>query len=254
MNQGLTTLFVTELRRQWTWISLIIPVAFAALAFLLLMPFGRPVKVYNVADHLITIYSTLLVPLTAVVFSVGLVSNDVKDGWLRTLLVRPISRQHYLLIKLAAVFCSTICVLIGSSAIALAPVLIKYITVPIEFDLLRVLAVLGVAVCQSMLLISILAFFSCWLPSLLNVVALMTWAIASATIDAYLRFQYWKVKWLQLLREYLFPGGFNDAFGVLASRTHVPYTELLWGFAALCAMLALAFWSITKIEIDKGSE
>ena len=61
-------------------------------------------------------------------------------------------------------------------------------------------------------------------------------------------------KWLVILKEYFFPSGFWDSIDVIMAKTGTPVTELTWGFGALALFLALAFWSISVIQVDRGSE
>ena len=57
-----------------------------------------------------------------------------------------------------------------------------------------------------------------------------------------------------LLREFLFPSGFTSALDMILGNVGTPTAELAWGFASLGCVLALAFWSVTRIEVDKSSE
>jgi hypothetical protein len=61
-------------------------------------------------------------------------------------------------------------------------------------------------------------------------------------------------KWLVILKDYLFPSGFWNSIDAIMGKTGTPFAELAWGFGALAIFLALAFWSIAVIQVDKGSE
>jgi len=112
----------------------------------------------------------------------------------------------------------------------------------------------GVFLLQALLIISILALFSCWVPGVFNVVLLAFWAICASAISGYIQLFHATDKWLTILREFLFPDGFSKSVEAINAGMDMPIAELAWGFGTLGIILALAFWSITKIQVDKGSE
>jgi hypothetical protein len=105
-----------------------------------------------------------------------------------------------------------------------------------------------------MLLVSVLALFSCWMPGVFNVVLLSFWWICASTISAYIQAFHAMDKWLTILKEFLFPDGFSKSVDAINAGMGMPTADLAWGFGALGVVLALAFWSITRIQVDKGSE
>jgi ABC-type transport system involved in multi-copper enzyme maturation permease subunit len=209
-------------------------------------------KTFDVAQKLSNLLG-FLVPITSIMFCVGVVANDVKDGWLRTLLIRPLQRQQYLAVKMAVVFCSIwITVLFAGGLPFVAKTVLT--PLPMEFDFLQTVALLGAFVGMSVTYIAILSFFSCWFPGILNVVVLMVWGILNSAAHFYVSTKLWDVQWAVLMEDSIFPSGMFDTVNAIGQRTHAPYGEALWGLAAIAVFLALAFWSVTRIQVDKTTE
>jgi ABC-type transport system involved in multi-copper enzyme maturation permease subunit len=247
-------LYLIELRRQWTVAAYFIPVALALLAFITLFTTAKFAKPYDATRQGVNINLSLVVPLATCLFAVGSIANDVKEGWLRTLLIRPISRQQYLLIKLAAVFTSVVVTILAAGILPNVIVTNFFVKGEVQFELGQYLCLHALLLFQALLYLAILMFFSCWVPGVLNVVVLGVWGMAASGISAYLQFAYWSNKWLTILKDYLFPSGFWDAIDAINAGMSTPVSQLAWGFAALGGFLALAFWSIAIIQVDKSSE
>ena len=254
MKGPLSKLYLIELRRLWTVAAVFIPLGLMLLSSLILFTSTRFSKTYDVARFAASTNITTVVPLAALLFGVALVASDVKDGWLRTLLIRPVSRQNYLLIKLAAVYTSVVITIVIAGILPNVIVSNFFVKGEVVFDLGRVLAVHGVCLLQAMLLVSILALFSCWVPGVFNVVLLAFWWVCASTISAYIQAFHAMDKWLSILRDFLFPGAFSKSVDAINAGMGTPIAELAWGLGALGVVLALTFWSITKIQVDKGSE
>jgi ABC-type transport system involved in multi-copper enzyme maturation permease subunit len=247
-------LFLVEFRRQWTIAAYFVPVALAALSFLMAIGSSRMQPAYDVAQQAISLILNFVLPLSAVIFCVGTISNDVKDGWLRTLLIRPITRQQYLVVKLAAVYSSVVITIIVAGILPNAITAAFITRTAVQFDLAQVVYLHMLMLLQGLLYVVILLFLSCWLPGAFNVIGLALWAILAASLGSYIQYVHWMDKWLVVLKDYFFPSGFWDSVDVVMARTGMPVTEVAWGFGALAAFLALAFWSISVIQVDKGSE
>lgn len=254
MKGALSKLYLIELRRQWTVAAVFVPVGLLFLSAVVLFTSAKFSKTYDVARFAANVNISLVVPLAASLFGVALVAADVKDGWLRTLLIRPVSRQSYLLIKMAAVYTSVVFTIVIAGILPNVVISNFFVKGEVVFDLGRVLAVHGLCLLQAMLIVSILALFSCWLPGVFNVVLLAFWAICASTISAYLQAFHATDKWLSILKDFLFPDGFSKSVDAINAGMSMSITELAWGFGALGLILALTFWSITKIQVDKGSE
>ncbi|MCX6144520.1 MAG: ABC transporter permease [Ignavibacteriales bacterium] len=254
MKGAIRKLFLIELHRLWPIAAYFVPVMLASLSVLMTFATGRMQRQYNVAQQAIMLNLNFVVPLASAIFAIGSVSNDVKDGWLRTLLIRPITRQRYMAVKLAAVYCSLVITIVVAGILPNVAFAVFFSKTPVQFDLARVLYIHALILLQGFLYVVILLFLSCWLPGVFNVIALTFWAILASSISSYIQYVHWMDKWLVILKEYLFPSGFWDSIDVVMARTGTPVAELSWGFGALAIFLALAFWSISVIQVDKGSE
>jgi ABC-type transport system involved in multi-copper enzyme maturation permease subunit len=251
---ALQKLFLVEVRRQWSVAAYFVPVALAALSFLTALLTGRVQREYNFLRQAISLNLDFVLPLAAAIFSVGAISNDVKEGWIRTLLIRPITRQQYLAVKLAAVYSSVVITIVVAGVLPNVAVAAFFTNSPVQFDLARVLSVHALMLLQGFLYVVILLFLSCWLPGAFNVIALALWAIVASALGAYIQVVHWMDKWLVILKDYFFPSGFWDSIDAITGRMAAPVAELAWGFGALAVFLALAFWSISVIQVDKSSE
>ncbi len=254
MKGPFAKLYLIELRRQWTVAAVFVPLGLMLLSAVILFTSAKFSKTYDVARFAASVNISLVVPLAASLFGVALVAADVKDGWLRTLLIRPVSRQNYLLIKMAAVYTSVVFTIVVAGILPNVIVSSFFVKGEVHFDLGRVLAVHGVFLLQAVLIVSLLALFSCWVPGVFNVVVLAFWAICASTISGYIQAFHAMDKWLTILKDFLFPDGFSKSVDAINAGMGTPIAELAWGFGALGVVLALTFWSITKIQVDKGSE
>ena len=254
MNWALLRLYSTELRRQWTIAAFFNPLGLAVLSTLTLLLSARIRPIYDFAQCATEVNVGMIVPLSAVLFCGGIISVDVKEGWLRTLLIRPITRQQYLLIKLAAVFTSVVITIVVAGVIPNIVIGAFFAKGAFQFDPGPVLFAHMIFLLQAMLLIGLLVFFSCWMPGIFNTVLLGMWFIAASMIGAYVQSRFWSSQWLMLLRDFLFPSGFTSSLDMILGKAGTPTSEMAWGFATLGCVLALAFWSVTRIEVDKSSE
>ena len=157
-------------------------------------------------------------------------------------------------VKLAAVYCSVVITVVIAGILPNVAFAAFFSKTPVQFDLGRVLYVHALLFLQGFLYVVILLFLSCWLPGVFNVIVLTLWAILASSISSYIQYVHWMDKWLVVLKDYLFPSGFWDSIDVIMAKTATPVAELSWGFGALAIFLALAFWSISVIQVDKGSE
>jgi ABC-type transport system involved in multi-copper enzyme maturation permease subunit len=231
-----------------------IPLGLALVSAVSLFAMTRLTKDFDVAHSAATIILSFVAPVASCLFAVGMVASDVKDGWLRTLLIRPISRQQYLLIKLAAVYTSIVLTILVAGVLPNFLVAGFFEKGEVRFALGPVLWIHGLALLQALLILSILSFFSCWLPGVFNVLLLAFWAMCASALNGYLQVAYWSNKWLMILGDLLFPSGFSSAADMISGGKGTPFPELGWGLGATGVILALAFWSISKIQVDKSSE
>lgn len=253
MNEQLKRLFVFEFRRQWNLLYLIATVALGLIVYMLTLQSSRWWSTFNINRQ--TTWSCLdfAIPILTGFFSAGMVAFDIKDGWLRTLLIRPVLRQHYLLVRMTSVLSISI---IASLIAGTIPVgIASYVAgKPIDWDLVRLAEIYVMLLGQSILLVAILAFLSCWVPGIFNVVILFLWFLMAEMFDSYATLKFWDNKWVTLAKDYLFPNGFTNSARSIVNEYPFPWADFLWGLGAATAFLALAFWSINRIEVDSTSE
>jgi ABC-type transport system involved in multi-copper enzyme maturation permease subunit len=253
VNSPLRRLFVVELRRQWSVLIPFVPLSLGAIVYIIVSPWNSPQPTYEIARRTALANFQFLIPILTSLFSTGMVAADVKDGWLRTLLIRPITRQEYLVIRMLATLAMTWVALLIAGILPIE-IAAHVSGKPIERDWIRLCELYATIVGQTLLLNGILAFLSCWLPSISNVVILFLWYMTSALLGLYLQTKFWNNKWLTIARDYLFPHGFTNAGMAIAEGSPFPWMDALWGMTAVTAFLALAFWSINQIDVDKTSD
>lgn len=250
----LKMLYLVELRRQWTVAAAFVPLGLLLLSVVTLVISAKFSKTYDVVRMAISVNNSMVVPLATVLFAVAMVAADVKEGWLRTLLIRPISRQHYLLVKMAAVSTSILITILIAGVLPNIVIPAFFFKGEVHFDFVRALAVHVIFLLEALQILSILAFLSCWLPGVFNVVLLAFWAMSAGIISGFLGKFYWSERWALILKECLYPPGFSSTVESVAGGLSLPYADLAWGLGATGIILALAFWSVTKIQVDKGSD
>ena len=245
MRSPARALFIVEMRRLWTWTTILVLVILVLVVAAMSMLSPTPL-----ARVLWWAYDAFL-PIVCVFLSTGIVANDVKSGWMRTLLIRPITRQQYLGAKIAAVVCSIWIMLLF---LGFVPAIVGSLIhrLPMGLDFVPAAGAHLLLLGKSVMLVSVLAFFSCWLPGITNIVVLFAWWLLYSMLDFYSMTK--SVRWLELLKAYAFPSGFSNAIDALTQSGVMSWVDIAWGITGLTGFLALAFWSITKIQIDVDSE
>lgn len=187
------------------------------------------------------------------IFYGGIVSADIKSGWLRTMLTRAVTRQQYLVAKMLVALAATAIVYLLAFVI---PAL--YISFDSEIKLIYdwgdMLISLAYIFAQFSLLIVLSTLVSCGMPGAFNGVIVYAWMALSKMVGFLVDRMYWDVPWAVVLKDYIFPSGFTDALRATVQNLPFPYMETLWGVAALAFFLSLTFFSINKVVVDVGSE
>lgn len=245
---GWQQLLRLELKRIWNLFTLVGVGFFTFLGVMISSSMRHP----DAHQILLRTHTGLLVIVTAL-FAIGVVANDIKEGWLRTLLVRPIRREHYLAVRILAIFISA---LIALLVVATLPVLITLINSGRlgELNLFRVMGFYLLFACQILLVIMMATALSCWVPGAFNVFLLGAWAMVAGFAEFQVRTRYWDTMWIVTLQEFLLPGGFSETIEALGRHSVLQWDSLLWGVAALAGFTAFAFWSITRVRVDTTSE
>lgn len=247
-------LYLVELRRQWTVAAAFVPLGLLLLSVVNLVISAKFSKTYDVVRMAMSVNGSMVVPLATVLFAVAMVAADVKEGWMRTLLIRPISRQRYLLVKMAAIYTSILITVLIAGVLPNIIIPAFFFKGEVQLDFMRALLVHALFLLEALQILAMLAFLSCWLPGVSNVVLLAFWAMSAGIISGFLGKFYWSERWAMILKEYLYPPGFSSTMESIAGGLSFPYGDFLRGLGATGIILALAFWSITKIQVDKGSD
>ena len=246
------TLFTAEFKRFWS----IGMIAFA----LVLTGIGLIPSVIMVKAGMITTLSRIIESsdqfatfFTFLIFTAGIISSDIKSGWVRTLLIRPITRQLYLLTKMIVVFSAMLIVMILSITITL--IIVSFdpkIILMIDPSASAIITLLKFG--QIALLIILSTMVSCGLQGSFNSLFVFAWMTLGQMLDLMVTKKYWDVKWAVVMKEYIFPTGFDDAQKAIVQQMIFPYAEIGWGFASICFFFAVTLYFMNKIVVDLGSE
>jgi len=245
-------LFTAEFKRFWTIGMIVFSIAIIAVG---LIP-----SVVMVQSGMVTTLSKLIVSadsflsfFTFLIFSAGIVGTDVTSGWLRTLLIRSITREQYVITKILVVFASTLIVYAVGILIA-AIVLMSDPKLTFTVDLSLSAMIMLLKCCQALLLIILSTLVSCLVQGSFNSFFVYGWMMVGQLINFLVMRKYWDLKWAVVLKDYLFPNGFEDAQQALLSDMAFPYAELLWGCAALTIFFAATLFAMNRVIVDVGSE
>jgi ABC-type transport system involved in multi-copper enzyme maturation permease subunit len=253
MKSPVWILFKAEFKRRWGLIPIIgifVIGAMAAISFILMSIIPRgPIDIVKSLQFLLFVFS---VPLIVIFFGTDLIAADIYDGWLRSILLQPVKRHHYLSARL---FSS-----LGFTAVGITIAVLSVLaTIPFQhklyapFDTEEFVVVCIGALGQAYVYLSILATLSCWLKGFMNVAVLVGWWIGGGLLYQYVSSKYWDSAVLTIAKEFIFPSGFVDAVSAF-SVDYFPVSEFLWGIANATGWLAVAYWSMNKIQIDRSFE
>lgn len=253
MKSALGPLVRTELRRLLTPVGIALPFLFLALTTVVSVLEAQQWSIAPLPTSLFGLIGNFLIPITLPLIAVGMVASDVKDHWLRTLLMRPVSRADYLVARMTAVFLMMFatCLIAGLLPILVVPAVLGK---PIVWMVSRSVPTMFFIIAHGYLILVLLTMLSCWVPGIANIVLLAVWALGSASIGSLVRFKYWDEGWIVVASEFLFPSGFIDAARMAAYYEGDPMTAALWGVAAAIAATAVTFWSVNRVQVDGGSE
>lgn len=250
-----------DFRRLWT-IPLIIFVSAISLIVVVIMILPIALNWFQVRDIIanLNFASTLkdffnfIVPMLAIIFSAGMVSFDVRNYWLRTLMSRDVSRAEYLTSRVfsAAISIFFLMLLLGTIPIAMLGI---FTDLTIEFNFWNVLLVHLFYLLNALLYLYIGAFLSCWLPSFVNAFVMIFWLLINTLVlPSLVSFFLWDLTWAVIMQDFFFPSGLSESIATIISGAGFPTQDILWGLAGLFGFAGLAYWNITIIKIDKGSE
>lgn len=253
MTSPIPTLYAIELRRMLTPLTIAIPFLLMVLTGAFLIAMIRSQPALEVPMYVMSILGGFLVPVSVLLLAVGMVASDVKDHWLRTLLMRPITRTDYVLARIGAVYTFILATIILAGIVPMV-VVPGLFDKPLVWMVSRSLPALGFLCAHALMTLLLLTLLSCWLPGIANVIMLGLWFLGASAISAYVRWQWWDSGVAVIAMEFLFPSGFFEAAESSARHSGDPFGPALWGIAAAVMALTLTIWSLNRMRLDGGSE
>lgn len=254
MKARVRVLFVGEVRRALTPMTLVLVVGMSLLcAFMNILPLQLANQTSTPALSIVVRTSESGVQLILALLLAGVVAHDVRTRWLRTLLTRPVTREQYLRAKMGAMYA------IGMAGILLANLIaLLYVGavagISLQWDWGSLAQVASLFLLQGALVTAMMAFLSCWLPGYMNLVVIAAWALVSQFLQLAANGLWWDQPVAATLIPFFFPSGFNEAIELVSAGATTPTVELFWGLAALSGFLALAHYSIGRMQVEKGSD
>lgn len=253
-------LYRIELRRIWTLPKYIVfgsaTLLISALALLPMLTGALEGDAKTFLPAQANVVETILSPITtiAVLFlTFGIIANDKKNHWFRSVLARPVSREHFFSAKILAVLTSMLGVMLITTVI---PLLIFNITSgeSLEFEFGKVLGVYSFYFLHGTLFVLIAAWLSCFVPGVFNILILALWMISESIISALVGIFLWDSKLALIFQDFYFPNGFAESSKILLATSEFATAEFLWGMTALFLFAALFFANINLINIDHSSD
>lgn len=246
-------LFRMEFKRFWTVGMIVFAVVIIGVSIIPSIVTIQAGVVKNLSSMIVSTTGFINF-FTFLIFSAAIVSADIKSGWLRTLLIRSVTRQDYLVTKITVVFISSLIVyvLAITSSVLVAAFDPKIV---MRYDLAVSSAIIVLKIAQLLLLIILSTMISCTTPGAFNAFFVYVWMSLSQLFEFLVTKKYWDVKWAVVLKDYIFPDGFEQAQqAIISQQQSVPVTEILWGIAALAFFFALTMQLMNRAVVDTGSE
>jgi len=247
-----------ELKRFWTLKRIIIFGAFFLVMIgFSLIPNALDLPTLNLQLNLDTVLVGALaffVPIFVLLFTGGILSNDVRTYYLRTVLSRPVSKEEYLSSKYISSFINLI---IGTVFFAIIPSIVGLYSYGGEVNLnignsfLTYLLYL----LEGLLFISISLTLSTILKGYFNIFVLAIWmflevSLINGILSNFVAFS----KPLAIISDFFFPAGFSEASKLLNTGSILFYESIMWGVASLALFISLSYYQITRIKIDSNMD
>ncbi len=253
MNGTFFTLLRAELRRMLTLTTIVLPFLLMILTGVFMLAASNRENVIQVPTMLLNFVGGFALVFSIPMLGVGMVATDVKEHWLRTLLMRPVSRSEYLLTRVLAVYVYVVVTIVISGLVPLFAISV-IVDKPLLWMVSRSLPTFAFILGHAYLLTMLLTLLSCWLPGIVNIVMLGLWAMGASLGASYVRNEWWDNGWLVTAAEFLFPSGFLEAAEYSAQYSGDPLGPALWGVASVVLFTALTMWSVNRVQVDGGSE
>ncbi len=246
--------------RQWNFTKVSILLVLTVIAgFLSALPgimgwvAEIPALYMPLTDYLLQIWK-IIVPFSVLFFSSGIIAGDIKNHWIRSILIHRITRQDLLLSKIIATLVSVIITMMLLGAL---PVIVfaTGIGVKLDFNILNFVQVLMYFIFEAILFITIATWLSCFLNGFMNIFVLAFWMFLDNILMKGVLSLWMSNSFAgSVIIDVFFPSGFSEAAIVASTSGIFPYESLLWGFASLSFFLGIAIFSFSKINIDKSSD
>ncbi len=242
-----------ELKRMRNGTTLAIPFLLLVLSLLLAALEARFSPSFIVPRFFLNTVASLSLALAGPLLGAGMLSHDLTSHWARTTLMRPVTRVHFVMARIGAVYLFAAATIVINAWVPI-PIAGLISGKEIVLRLSESLPMFILFLMHLYLIIVLLTLLSCWLPGIMNIVVLGAWAIAGSLFEAYVRAQQWDSGILTLLSDFIFPSGFLDAARILGPGGHELWANIIWGIAASAGFTALTFWAFNRVTIETGSE
>ena len=198
-------------------------------------------------------FFTFIIPVVAFFFSAGIISYDINNHWLSSILSRSVTKTDFFASKVLSV---TLSLLFFMIIPVLIPLLIfDFISnVTLKVDFLAIFYSIFAYLLEGMLFIVIASFFSTFLSNFKNAFLLGIWILADYLQRQIIPTVYWDNHFILILSDFFFPNGFSESVKTISSTGKLNYESILWGISAISAFISLSIYRLNKIKIDKSSE
>ncbi|MFA7625480.1 MAG: hypothetical protein WCZ17_00415 [Candidatus Kapaibacterium sp.] len=261
MKSKLNMLIKIELFRVWTKKTIIVTVALTLAAIIIsilpawlgLIPDFKDVTV-DFSQTLVDILK-VLVPFSVFYFASAIISEDIKNHWIRTILTHAVSKQDLYISKIVSTGLSVFIIMLCLGVLPLAVFDVSVPAIDFNYEFTGIVLVLVLLFLEGLMFISISAWFSCFAGGFMNVFLLGCWLfLDNVVIRGVLQI------WLQnntagsLISDFFFPSGFGEAAIAAGNSGGMVWEFSAWGFAALALFLTLGLIHFNRINIDINSD
>lgn len=259
---NILTLNYYNLKRFWTVKKIIIfMVFFVLLSSLLLIPkfMNIPLAENSLVakvqfPNVLSAYLSLVVPIFVILFTGGIISNDIRSYFFRTVVSRPVFKYEYLSSKYLF---SSINLIISMIFYGVLPALIFLFSIDmsIEYNIINSLLIFLLYFLEGLLFISISITLSMFLKGFFNVFAFGIWVFLEAIVNNQLvQFFIDYNPILSIASDFFFPSGFSEASKLLVNPSMLLFESLLWGAASLLLFMGISYYFITIIKVDENGD
>lgn len=256
--ENILTLTYFELKKFWTIKRAIIFGAFFIVIIgFSLLPNALELPTLNMQinlDSIIVGALAFFVPVFVLLFTGGIISNDIRTFYLRTVLSRPVSKEEYLTSKYLFAFINLI---ISTILFAVIPSIVGIYSYggEVNLNIGTSFLIYSLYLIEGLLFISISIFLSTFLKGFFNIFVLAIWiflesSLINGVVSNFVSFS----KPLAIISDFFFPAGFSEASKLINTGSILFYESIMWGIASLAFFVSLSYYRITKISIDSNMD